>query len=76
MVEFDPPCGGPSSRANVTTGADNVSTVMRQILAIKRLRFLMGTLLFRSRGKATTRVEVCAHLSRNSFTKSIVAYSW
>ena len=52
FVEFDPPCG-PSSAASVTIGVDNVSTATRQISDVRRLSFRIGTLLVKSRDRAS-----------------------
>ena len=73
-VEFVPP-GGPSS-ARATVGTANVSNAIRQRLDTATLSFFISKLLlFRHDKNCDFEVEGYAHLSRNSLTKSIVAYN-
>src|ERR1041384_52533 len=74
-VELEPPCGPSSARA--TDGAAKASKAIRQRHDTYLLTFLISILLLFSRHyrTVTSRLKVNAHLSRNSFTKSIVAYS-
>ena len=73
-VELEPPCGPSEARA--TVGTANVSNAIRHRLDTATLSFFISILLLFRHGKnCDFEVEGYAHLSRNSLTKSIVAYS-
>ena len=71
--ELEPPCG--PSEATATIGKLNVSNAIRHRLETATLSFLISILLLFRHINCDFEVEGYAHLSRNSLTKSMVAYS-